>query len=101
LVHSTVDGRLQTIVNQALERGLAAYEARHPKAKGLIQGSAVVLANANAAILAEVGGRETYHLQYKRYSDFNRVTGSLRQPGSAMKPFVYLAALRSGLHLDS
>ena len=101
LVHSTVDGRLQTIVNEALEKGLVAYEKRHPKAKGLIQGSAVVLRNADAAILAEVGGREVYKLQYNRYSDYNRVTGSLRQPGSAMKPLVYLAALRSGLRLDT
>jgi membrane peptidoglycan carboxypeptidase len=30
------------------------------------------------------------------YSDFNRVTESLRQPGSAMKPIVYLAAFRHG-----
>ncbi len=30
------------------------------------------------------------------YSDYNRVTRSMRQPGSAMKPFVYLAAFRSG-----
>ena len=29
-----------------------------------------------------------------RYSDYNRVTGSLRQPGSVMKPLVYLAAFR-------
>jgi penicillin-binding protein 1A len=100
-VHSTIDGRVQTIVNDALEAGLAAYEKRHPKAKGLIQGSAVVLRNGDAAILAEVGGRQVYNLLYKNYSDFNRVTGSLRQPGSAMKPIVYLAALRAGLRLDS
>jgi penicillin-binding protein 1A len=30
------------------------------------------------------------------YSDFNRVTKSLRQPGSTMKPMVYLAAFRQG-----
>jgi membrane peptidoglycan carboxypeptidase len=36
------------------------------------------------------------------YSDFNRVTQSLRQPGSAMKPVVYLAAFRQGnLNLDT
>jgi penicillin-binding protein 1A len=101
LVHSTIDARLQTIVNDALEKGLTAYEKRHPKAKGLIQGSAVVLANGDASILAEVGGRQMYNLIYKHYSDYNRVTGSLRQPGSAMKPVVYLAALRAGLRLDT
>ena len=61
----------------------------------------VVLANADAAILAEAGGRQLYNLRANRYSDYNRVTGSLRQPGSVMKPLVYLAAFRSGLTLDA
>ena len=101
VVRSTVDARVQTIVNEALEHGLAQYENRHPKAKGLIQGSVVVLGNADAAILAEAGGRRVYGDRDTRYSDYNRVTGSLRQPGSAMKPLVYLAAFESGLNLDT
>ena len=100
-VRSTVDERVQTIVNEALENGLALYEKRHPKAKGLIQGSVVVLRNADAAILAEAGGRQVYKDRAARYSDYNRVTGSLRQPGSAWKPLVYLAAFRQGLDLDT
>ena len=101
VVHSTVDARVQTIVNESLEDGLALYEKRHPKGKGLIQGSVVVLANADAAILAETGGRRVYGARDTRYSDYNRVTGSLRQPGSAMKPLVYLAAFESGMGLDT
>ena len=101
VVRSTVDARVQTIVNEALEHGLALYEKRHPKGKGLIQGSVVVLGNADAAILAEAGGRRVYRDRDTRYSDYNRVTGSLRQPGSAMKPLVYLAAFESGLDLDT
>ena len=80
---------------------MALYEKRHPKAKGLIQGSVVVLANADAAVLAETGGRRVYGARDTRYSDYNRVTGSLRQPGSAMKPLVYLAAFESGMGLDT
>jgi penicillin-binding protein 1A len=98
-VQSTLDDRVQTIVNEALENGLALYERRHPGAKGLIQGSVVVLRNADAAILAETGGRQIYKDRDTRYSDYNRVTGSLRQPGSAWKPLVYLAAFRRGLDL--
>src|SRR5213593_349130 len=101
LVHATVDSRVQTIVNEALETGLALYERRHPQARGLIQGSVVVLRNADAAILAEAGGRHFYENRYARYSDFNRATGSLRQAGSAWKPMVYLAAFRRGLKLDT
>src|SRR5438067_4024824 len=101
VIHATVDQRMQTIVNEALETGLGHYEKRHPQAKGLIQGSVVVLRNADAAILAEAGGRYFYQNRYARYSDFNRATGSLRQAGSAWKPMVYLAAFRQGLKLDT
>ncbi len=101
VVRSTVDARVQAIVNDALEHGLAVYEKRHPAAKGVIQGSVVVLANADASILAEAGGRRFFLDRDSRYSDYNRVTGSLRQPGSAMKPLVYLAAFESGLALDT
>ena len=100
-VRSTVDERVQTIVNEALENGLALYEKRHPEAKGLIQGSVVVLRNADAAILAEAGGRRVYQDRPAQYSDYNRATGSLRQPGSAWKPLVYLAAFRRDLSLDT
>jgi len=101
VVRSTLDARAQAIVNEALEHGLAQYEKRHPKERGLIQGSVVVLGNADAAILAEAGGRRVYRDRGARYSDYNRVTASLRQPGSAMKPLVYLAAFESGLDLDT
>jgi len=100
-VHTTVDDRVQTIVNNALENGLALYERRYPAAKGVIQGSVVVLRNADAAILAAAGGRQIYQSRRARYADLNRATGSLRQPGSAWKPLVYLAAFRQNLNLDT
>lgn len=100
-VRSTVDGRVQTIVNEALEHGLARYETRHRRSKGLIQGSVVVLRNGDAAILAESGGRRVFKERGTLYSDLNRATGSLRQPGSAWKPMVYLAAFHQGLDLDT
>jgi len=101
-VYSTVSARMQEISNRALEHGLLLYEERHPSAKGMIQGSVVVLKNSDAAILAEIGGRQSYKGRSSAYSDFNRVTNSLRQPGSTMKPIVYLAAFRTGIfNLDS
>jgi penicillin-binding protein 1A len=95
-VYSTMDAGVQQIVSEALEHGLVLYEKRHPSAKGLIQGSVVVLRNRDAGILAETGGRQFYEGRAASYGDFNRVTRSLRQPGSAMKPIVYLAAFRQG-----
>ena len=96
-VYSTVDARVQQLVDEALEHGLDLYEKRHPSAKGVIQGSVVVLRNRDASILAETGGRRFYQDRSAAYSDFNRVTKSLRQPGSTMKPFAYLAAFRQGI----
>ena len=100
-VHSTVDERVQAIVIEALERGLARYEKRRPKGKGSIQGSVVVLRNGDAAVLAEAGGRRVYQDRLARYYDFNRVTDSVRPAGSAMKPLVYLTAFGYGLDLDT
>jgi membrane peptidoglycan carboxypeptidase len=95
-VKSTVDARIQRIANDALQHGLLRYEQRHPSARGLIQGSVVVLKNRDGSVLAEIGGREVYQGRATSYRDFNRVTDSLRQPGSTMKPIVYLAAFRHG-----
>ena len=101
-VYSTVDAGVQQIANQALERGLLLYENRHPGARGVIQGAVVVLRNRDAGTLAETGGRQFYKDHSSAYSDLNRVTKSLRQPGSAMKPIVYLAAFQEGtFNLDT
>jgi penicillin-binding protein 1A len=101
-IYSTIDDRIQRFANVALENGLKLYERRHPQNTGLIQGSVVVLRNRDSGILAEAGGRRRYKDHNTTYSDYNRVTQSKRQPGSAMKPIVYLAAFRQGvLDLDS
>ena len=61
-----------------------------------------MLRNRDASILAETGGRQLYKDRSTSYSDLNRVTKSLRQPGSAMKPIVYLAAFQQGtFNLDT
>ncbi len=95
-VYATASTRVQHLASDALEHGLAQYEHRHPKARGLLQGSVVVLRNRDAGILAETGGRQVFHGRSAAYSDYNRATRSLRQPGSAMKPIVYLAAFQTG-----
>ncbi len=101
LVYSTADLKIQNVANQALENGLKAYEERHREARGLAQGSVVVLRNSDGAVLAQVGGREFFNGHTYKYSDLNRVTYSVRQPGSAFKPFVYLTAFENGLTLNS
>jgi penicillin-binding protein 1A len=56
-----------------------------------VQGAAVVLENKTGRILAMVGG-----FSYVQ-SQLNRTTQTQRQPGSSIKPIVYLAALHKGL----
>ena len=56
-----------------------------------VQGAVIVLDNKTGRILAMTGGF-SYPL-----SQLNRATQAQRQPGSAIKPLSYLAALKNGL----
>ena len=95
-VHRRWTAGCSRLASEALEHGLARYERRHPRATGIVQGAVVVLRNRDGAILAETGGRQVYHGRETTASDFNRARQALRQPGSTMKPFVYLAAFERG-----
>ena len=55
-----------------------------------VQGSLVAIDPHTGRVVAMVGG-----FSYDQ-SEFNRATQAMRQPGSAFKPFVYLAALENG-----
>jgi penicillin-binding protein 1A len=55
---------------------------------------ALIAMTPQGAVLAMVGG-----LDYGK-SQFNRATSAHRQPGSAFKTFVYLAALEAGIDKD-
>jgi membrane carboxypeptidase/penicillin-binding protein len=61
------------------------------RVRPVVQGAAVVLENRTGRILAMAGGF-SYSL-----SQLNRTSQTRRQPGSAIKPITYLAALRAGL----
>jgi penicillin-binding protein 1A len=60
-----------------------------------VEGAVVAMNPHTGRVLAISGG-----YSFKR-SVFNRATQALRQPGSALKPFVYLAGLASGLSPSS
>lgn len=55
-----------------------------------VQGALVAIDPETGRVLAMVGGYDF------EASEFNRATQAARQPGSAFKPFVYLAALNQG-----
>jgi membrane carboxypeptidase/penicillin-binding protein len=102
------DGRILPLTawNASIRRALNVYDVvyvRVAETKGktaaraelrirpTVQGAALVLENKTGRILAMAGGF-SYPL-----SQLNRTTQAERQPGSAIKPLVYLAALRKGL----
>ena len=72
----------------------SATDALHRNVPGGAQGALVSL-DRDGAVLALVGGTDYVT------SNYNRATNAVRQPGSAWKLFVYLAALESGYNPTS
>jgi penicillin-binding protein 1B len=96
-VYTTLDPVLQRAAETALHRGLDRLETRHRHlrrhdAAARLQGALVALEPGTGEIRALVGGRDY------AASQWNRAVHARRQPGSAFKPFVYLAALAPGGH---
>jgi penicillin-binding protein 1B len=92
-VYTSLDVPLQRFAEAAVARGLDRLETRAPRLGRAeparrLQAALVALDPATGEIRALVGGRD-----YQE-SQFNRATLARRQPGSAFKPFVYLAALQ-------
>lgn len=90
VVETTLDANLQKHAGAVVTRALA----RRGEALDVSQAAVVVL-DSDGGIRALIGGRN-----YSE-SQFNRAVKASRQPGSAFKPFVYLAALEQGLQPDS
>lgn len=85
IVETTIDPVLQNDAEQALRKRLTENGKKLKVSQG-----AVVMLDSRGAVKALVGGRS-----YKG-SQYNRATKAHRQPGSAFKPFVYLAAIENG-----
>jgi 1A family penicillin-binding protein len=85
-IYTTLDTDVQAAAEKALRKGLKVLESRG-QGKNKPEGAVLVMQPKTGYILAMVGGRDY------RLSQFNRLTQSKRQPGSAFKPFVFLAGL--------
>jgi penicillin-binding protein 1A len=83
-VRTTLDSNLQRLAVRAVARA-SIGDAQ----------AALVAMRPDGRVVAMVGGKNYAE------SPFNRVTQARRQPGSAFKLFVYLAALRAGWTPDS
>ena len=85
LVRTTLNPQLQALAEQSTNEVLDASG----RERGASQ-AALVAMRPNGAVVAMVGGRDY------QASQFNRAVDAKRQPGSAFKLFVYLAAMRHG-----
>lgn len=86
VVHTTLEPKVQEAARLSALRTINKYGK-----KSRVHEAAVVIMKTDGAVSAMIGGVD--------YQDsvFNRATQAHRQPGSAFKPFVYLAALESGI----
>ncbi len=86
IVHTTLEPKLQEGARLAATKVVAKSGKRTRTGE-----AAVVMMKPDGAVSALLGG-----IDYQS-SVFNRAIQARRQPGSAFKPFVYLAALEAGI----
>jgi penicillin-binding protein 1A len=99
-VYTTLSPTMQLKAERAVREGLRALESRRAVAardKGGAgpverpEGALLAIEPQTGHIKAMVGGYDFFR------SEFNRAVQARRQPGSAFKPFVYIAALEAGM----
>ena len=90
VVETTVDLVLQTYAEGSIRRLIDDEGKKHNVSQG-----ALVSIDASGAVRAMVGGYDY------ATSQFDRASEARRQPGSAFKPFVFMAALEKGLFPDT
>lgn len=94
-VITTLDASFQEtaerVVREGAERNTELYQGKN---------AALVAENPTTGeILAMVGSKDYFDIEND--GNFNVATQGLRQPGSALKPFVYLTAFQAGLTPDT
>jgi penicillin-binding protein 1A len=89
-VYTTMDPRMQSAAQDAVSWGITQGKA---EGIGAGEGALVAIRPSTGEILAMVGGAEPFSLT----NQFNRAWQARRQPGSSFKPYVYTAAIDSGM----
>jgi len=89
-IKTTINPEYQRAASAALNHALDTYNDGRGGTEKL-QGAIIVMNPHTGRVLAMAGGRNFAD------SSFNRATQAMRQIGSTIKPFVYLAALERGM----
>ena len=94
-IKTTIVPELQHAASDALNKELDRYNSVRGENEQKLQGALIAMNPHTGRIVAMVGGRSFNE------SSFNRATQAMRQIGSTIKPFVYLAALERGVSPES
>ena len=99
-VYTTINPTMQLAAEQSLREGLKALAGRAAQTQPVAatgtrpgespEGAVVTVEPQTGYVKAMVGGSDFFR------SEFNRAVQAKRQPGSAFKPFIYIAALEAG-----
>ncbi len=90
IVETTLNGDIQNQLEESITKNTLRYGTDYEVGQG-----AGIIIRLDGSIVALMGGKDY------GASEFNRVTDSLRPPGSSFKPLVYLAAIENGWNLNS
>lgn len=85
-IYTTLDSTLYTKISESIKK-------RSPN--DLIQTAVYAIEPKTGYVLSVIGGKD-----YEQ-SSYNRAVSSFRQPGSTIKPFLYLTALENGFTLSN
>ena len=94
-IKTTIVPELQHAASDELNKELDRYNSVRGENEQKLQGALIAMNPHTGRIVAMVGGRSFNE------SSFNRATQAMRQIGSTIKPFVYLAALERGVSPES
>src|SRR3989454_5931949 len=91
-VYTTLNPTMQLAAEQSLRDGLKALQGRSAQARPgeFPEGAVVTVEPPTGYVKTMVGGSDFLR------SEFNRAVQAKRQPGSAFKPFIYIAAIEAG-----
>lgn len=94
-VQATINLRMTQYGYEAIDKGIKLYQQRNPKAKAPPEVALIAMEVKTGDVKVLIGGKDF------TTSPYNRATQAKRQPGSAFKPIIYLAALEAGYRPDS
>ena len=94
-IKTTIVPEFQHAASAALNRELDKYNENRGPDEPRLQGAIIAMNPHTGRVVAMSGGRSF------KESSFNRATQAMRQIGSTIKPFVYLAALERGTSPES